>query len=65
MHPLVARCHLGLGELFGGAGRVPDAKEHLATALAMFTDMAMAHWSEKANRALSALDAPARGRRAP
>jgi tetratricopeptide (TPR) repeat protein len=62
MRPQTARCHLGLGGLYAGAGRPRDAEEQLATALAMFTDMAMAHWSEKAHRALSALGDAGRGR---
>ena len=63
MRPQTARCHLGLGALYGAIGRPRDAEAHLATALAMFTDMAMSHWAEKAQRALSALGGLARDRR--
>ena len=36
----VAHCHLGLGKLQG--------REHLATATAMYRDMGMTYWLEKA-----------------
>jgi tetratricopeptide (TPR) repeat protein len=53
MRPQTARCHLGLGVLHAGAGKARDADEHLNTALAMFTDMAMSLWTERVHRALS------------
>jgi tetratricopeptide (TPR) repeat protein len=52
MRPLTARSHLGLGTLYGQIGAARDAAEHLTTALALFTDMAMAHWIAQATRAL-------------
>jgi predicted ATPase len=55
MRPRTARCHLGLGTLYDQIGATSDAEEHLTTALALFTDMAMAHWTAEVTRALSAL----------
>jgi class 3 adenylate cyclase/tetratricopeptide (TPR) repeat protein len=48
MRPLVAHCHLGLGELSRRAGHGEPAREHLATAATMYRDMGMAFWLEKA-----------------
>ncbi len=48
MRPLVAHCHLGLGKLNRRTGKREQAQEHLATAAAMYRDMAMPHWLEQA-----------------
>ncbi len=55
MRPQTARCHLGLGMLCQQIGATRDAEEHLTTALALFTDMAMMHWPAQATRLLSDL----------
>jgi len=55
MHPLVARCHLGLGTLRGGPGTSGEAREHLTRALTMFREMHMTFWLERADRELQAL----------
>jgi hypothetical protein len=46
--PLVAHCHLGLGKLFVRTGKREHAREHLATAIAMYREMDMRFWLEKA-----------------
>jgi tetratricopeptide (TPR) repeat protein len=48
MRPLVAHCHLGLGKLYRRTGDGAKAKEHLATARAMYGDMGMRYWLERA-----------------
>jgi tetratricopeptide (TPR) repeat protein len=55
MRPLVARCHLGLGTLYGRAGTPARAREHLTTAVAMFRDMDMRLWLERADAERHAL----------
>jgi hypothetical protein len=52
MRPLVAHCHLGLGKLYARAGRRPEAREHLATALAMYREMDMRFWLPQAEAEL-------------
>jgi tetratricopeptide (TPR) repeat protein len=48
MRPLQARCHFGLGELYRRTGKQAQAQEHLVTAAAMYRDMDMGFWLEKA-----------------
>jgi tetratricopeptide (TPR) repeat protein len=48
MRPLVAHCHLGLGRLSRRPGDAARAREHLATATAMYGDMGMGLWLERA-----------------
>jgi hypothetical protein len=48
MRPLVAHCHLGLGKLYGRTGDRAKADEHLTTATAMYRQMGMNFWLEKA-----------------
>jgi tetratricopeptide (TPR) repeat protein len=55
MRPLLARCHLDLGELSRRAGNRAIAAEHFAKATTLFREMGMAFWlaqSEGAQRAL-------------
>ena len=52
MRPLVAHCHLGLGELYRRAGKGQQAEEHLTTAVTMFREMDMRFWLEKAEAAM-------------
>jgi class 3 adenylate cyclase/tetratricopeptide (TPR) repeat protein len=47
MRPLVAHCHLGLGELYRCTGRRDEAQLHLGTASTMYRDMEMVHWQER------------------
>jgi class 3 adenylate cyclase/tetratricopeptide (TPR) repeat protein len=51
MRPLVAHCHLGLGELYRRTGDRAKAGEHLTTARAMYREMDMGFWLEKAEAA--------------
>jgi sugar phosphate isomerase/epimerase len=48
MRPLVAHCHRGLGLLYQRVGERQKAEEQVATALAMYRDMDMGFWLEKA-----------------
>ena len=48
MRPLVAHCHLGLGKLYRRTGDGAKAEEHLTTARAMYREMDMRFWMEKA-----------------
>jgi tetratricopeptide (TPR) repeat protein len=44
MRPLIAHCHFGLGKLYQRTGKQNEAREHLATATAMYRDMDMRFW---------------------
>ncbi len=44
MSPLLARCHLGLGQLFRRLGQAEAADYHLATASRLFGTMGMTFW---------------------
>jgi hypothetical protein len=46
--PLIAHCHLGLGKLYRRTDKREWAREHLATAMAMYRDIGMTYWLEKA-----------------
>ena len=48
MRPLVAHCHLGLGRLYRRSGDPAKAEEHVTTAAAMYREMGMTFWLEKA-----------------
>ena len=48
MRPIIARCHLGLGTLSRHTGKSEQAQEHLTTATAMYREMEMRLWLEKA-----------------
>jgi tetratricopeptide (TPR) repeat protein len=48
LRPRQAHADLGLGRLSHRAGRPGEAADHLATALAMYRDMGMTHWVERA-----------------
>ncbi len=52
MRPLVAHCHLGLGKLYRRTGDPVKAEEHLASARAMYREMGMNSWLEKAEAPL-------------
>ena len=56
MRPLVAHCHLGLGKLYRSTGKRKQAREHLATATAMYREMGMMYWPEKADSELKELE---------
>jgi hypothetical protein len=48
MRPLVAHCHLGLGEFYRRTGKQQEAQEHLTTAMTMYREMDMPHWLKQA-----------------
>ncbi|MFQ5830932.1 MAG: tetratricopeptide repeat protein, partial [Candidatus Methylomirabilia bacterium] len=48
MRPLVAHCHLGLGRLYRGTGGSERVDSHFATAAAMYREMGMQLWLQKA-----------------
>src|SRR5262249_14398976 len=52
MRPEVAHCHLGLGKLYHRTGDRAKADKHLAIATAMYREMGMSFWLEKAEAAL-------------
>jgi tetratricopeptide (TPR) repeat protein len=55
MRPLAAHCHLGLGKLYRRTGKREQAQEHLTTATAMYSEMDMGFWLEKAEAETSEL----------
>jgi tetratricopeptide (TPR) repeat protein len=52
MRPLVAHSHLGLGTLASRTGDYGKARRHLTTATAMYREMGMNFWPERAEAAL-------------
>jgi class 3 adenylate cyclase/tetratricopeptide (TPR) repeat protein len=57
MRPLTAHCHLGLGRLCRRTGQHERAREHLATATAMYRDMNMRFWLGPAEAELAEVHA--------
>ncbi len=55
MRPLVAHCHVGLGQLYRHTGNREKAKTHLANGIAMMREMEMGLWLEKAEGELKDL----------
>jgi class 3 adenylate cyclase/tetratricopeptide (TPR) repeat protein len=47
MRPLVAHCHLGLGQLYRRTGKPEYAREHFTFAADMFREMDMRFWLEQ------------------
>ena len=56
MRPLVAHCHLGLGTLYRRIRDQAKAQEHLTTAAAMYREMGMTFWLEKAEAELGSVE---------
>jgi len=56
VRPLVAHCHLGLGQLYHRTGNRPETDEHLTKATTMYRDMGMTYWLEKAEAEVKTLD---------
>jgi tetratricopeptide (TPR) repeat protein len=48
MRPLIAHCHLGIGRVNRGLGRRRTADEHLARASALYRDMGLSYWLDRA-----------------
>jgi hypothetical protein len=55
LRPLAAHCHFGLGKLHGRTRNLEQAREHLTTATAMYRDMGMTYWLEKADAEMQEL----------
>ena len=55
LQPLVAHCHLGLGDVSRQANALADAREHLTAAMTMYRETAMPFWLAKAEAALAEL----------
>jgi tetratricopeptide (TPR) repeat protein len=53
MRPLLAHCHLGLGNLCRRVRNQAKAEEHLATATEMYREMDMRFWLHKAESSVS------------
>jgi transcriptional regulator with AAA-type ATPase domain/tetratricopeptide (TPR) repeat protein len=53
--PLIAHCHLGLGTLGRHAGNLQEAERYVATATAMYRDMGMLYWLERAEAEMKEL----------
>ena len=53
-HSCVAHCHLGLAKLYLRMDKHKQAQEHLATATAMYRDLGMTYWLEKAEAEMRA-----------
>jgi hypothetical protein len=52
MRPLLAHCHLGLGELYRRTDKRERAESHLITATTMYREMGMTYWLERAEAEL-------------
>jgi tetratricopeptide (TPR) repeat protein len=48
VRPVAAHCHLGLGLLYQRVGQRQRSRQNLATAAAMYEEMGMRYWLEKA-----------------
>jgi hypothetical protein len=55
MRPLIAHCHLGLGKLYRRADNRVRAREYLTAAAAMYREMGMTYWLEKAEAEMEEL----------
>ena len=55
MRPLVAHCHLGLGQLYRRTGERDQAQEHLTTATTMYREMDMRFWLDQAEAEIRTL----------
>jgi DNA-binding NtrC family response regulator/tetratricopeptide (TPR) repeat protein len=53
MRPLVAHCHLAMGTMYARVGKRREAHERLAAATAMYREMDMRFWSERAEAAVT------------
>ena len=53
MHPLMAHCRKGLGDLYGRTGQNEKARTELSAAADMYREMEMTFWLEKAEVALA------------
>jgi class 3 adenylate cyclase/tetratricopeptide (TPR) repeat protein len=56
MRPLQAHCHRGLGTLYAATGQWEQARTALATAIALYRDMAMTFWLPQTEAALAQVE---------
>ena len=56
MRPLVAHCHLGLGQLYGQTGRGEQARAALTAAIDLYRAMDMTFWLPQAEAALAQVE---------
>jgi tetratricopeptide repeat protein/adenylate/guanylate cyclase family protein len=56
MRPLVAHCHLGLGQLYGQTGRGELARTALTAAIELYRAMDMTFWLSQAETALAQVE---------
>jgi tetratricopeptide (TPR) repeat protein len=56
MRPLVAHCHLRLGNLYLKSGRRDEARAELSTAIELYRAMEMTFWLPEAERALAEVE---------
>jgi tetratricopeptide (TPR) repeat protein len=61
MRPLEAHCHLGLGKLYRGTGRLEEARAELATGVEMLRSMDMTFWLPEAEAEMRAMAASPAG----
>ena len=54
LRPLAAHCRVGLARVAARRGKDGDARDHLEAALAMYREMTMSFWAERAETALAA-----------
>jgi tetratricopeptide (TPR) repeat protein len=52
MRPLLAHCHLGLGQLFRATGRIKEAQTPIQAAVDLYRSMGMNFWLPQAEAAL-------------
>jgi hypothetical protein len=55
MRPLVAHCHLGLGQLHAKLGDAEKARDYLGMALSNYRELDMQHWPQQAEAELRRL----------
>ncbi len=53
--PILARCTLGLGQLYRHAGPRPQAAEAFSQARALFQEMEMPFWLDRTEEAIRSL----------
>ena len=56
MRPLLAHCHLGLGTLYGKAGRGEQARNELSAAIELYRAMEMNFWLPQAEAAMAQVE---------
>ena len=56
MRPLLAHCHLGLGNAVSKSGRRDEARAELSTAIELYRAMEMTFWLPEAERALAEVE---------